>query len=1427
MIKERQWIEGASGKSGGGGGSNATDTLVTDEKVLILHALGEGEINLFNDGVNFHGGGDCIVLNSVPLVNSDGSFNFGAYDQTTGDTGLYTGGGSTFWEFRNGSPSQTPMTVPAFPSASTVVPVNSEAFGGTSVPLVAPAPVIYSVSAANVDYALVDVEFPNGLQNVDTNGNIVGDSVQITIDVKPRTSGTWVNVIDVELNYKSSAAADIQYQVNNPNPGLLWDIRLSRITPDNSSATRSNQTFLKEVEEVQQITLSYDGIALVGLALDAATIGGTNASIPTMAFLVSKGPIQIPSNYNPVTNTFTGTWDGTFTTGVTDDPAWILYDMLTNPNYGAAIYGITPAMVDKFSFFNASVFNNVLVDDGKGMGTFEPRFTFNAPIQNRQDMYQTFQQVAGMFNACLAMVNGLVTCFQDRPTDPSYLITKANVIGSDATAPTYFKYSGSAVTDRISVVNVTYVNSLDPAWLPTTTSVQDATALALYGYQVYDLSAFGATTEGQAMRAGRYYMFTTLFNTETVDYDTGIEGFNSNLYDVISVFDDDYAGTAVGGRIISATANSVTLDQPVVITGTGSTVSVKLQDGVTYETHTITNAPGTYTTLNISGTWSVTPVQYCKYGVASGIQPRQFRIVDLRYDNVTKVVSVTAQLYNKNNYAYAESGFAIQPAVYTAFTQTAPLAPTNLLVTPSQYIDTTTNTVAYEQIISWDRPPSQNVSYQIRWRKDSGPYTATPQFTGNSYTLLHTLNGEYDYLVYSYNVAGNVSAPATISFTQDNSGGGTSATLSEITALSVQGGGTAWSGLDLNIVFTNPTANQGLLKDFVVTLKTTGGTLLRSVTVPGVEGGESQSFLYTYAMNNSDTGNAPVRSVVVKVQGQDSMNNTTTGATATLTNAAPAVPSGISASPGLQSAIISWTPETDIDVAGYIVWYSTTTGFTPSSANALDVGGSSVASIVSLVKSTSYFYRVAAYDVFGKSLTGSGMNLSSELSFMTPSSVGIASGSTLPTSGMVDGDSFYNTTNNTLYQFNGVSWVPVGIQSGSVLPTTNLHQGDVFFLTTDKKLYRYTGTAWTTAVDGADITADSIFANSIVSGSMTTLQFSANSISASILEVGSFKAAVGSFGTILANLIGATTVTATTLNIVSLSALTGNVGTLTAGILTNNSGTNIINLSATGSSNFIATPGFTITAAGTATFSGTLSGAIVAAPNIQAGAINTTALAAGAVTAAKASITTLDSLTANVGTLTAGSLTNNSGTNVINLSATGGSLFINTPGFTVTASGSMTINQVNVIGTLQIQANAVSTTQIFNQVTTFSFTAAANANTNVNNPNCSMTITLTQATLVQIFGIQTMGMNDGNGGGMVDAMYPYPGAFSTPLGDGASGLIKVDGTFHVAPGGMALVSLAAGSHTISMAGNFDTTGSTSADPSEMKGGQIIAQWAYR
>lgn len=83
-----------------------------------------------------------------------------------------------------------------------------------------------------------------------------------------------------------------------------------------------------------------------------------------------------------------------------------------------------------------------------------------------------------------------------------------------------------------------------------------------------------------------------------------------------------------------------------------------------------------------------------------------------------------------------------------------------------------------------------------------------------------------------------------------------------------------------------------------------------------------------------------------------------------------------------------------------------------------------------------------------------------------------------------------------------------GYEIVGTLPTTNLFEGRLVFLTTDDKLYRYTGTAWTKAVDGADITANSILTNSIGAGQVTAAKIAVTELSAITANIGEVTAGI-------------------------------------------------------------------------------------------------------------------------------------------------------------------------------------------------------------------------------------------------------------------------------------------------------------------------------
>jgi predicted phage tail protein len=95
--------------------------------------------------------------------------------------------------------------------------------------------------------------------------------------------------------------------------------------------------------------------------------------------------VKIPSNYNPLTRVYTGTWDGTFTVAWSDNPAWIFYDLVTNDRYGLGEV-ISESMVDKWGLYEIAKYCDELVDNG--FGGLEPRFTCNMYLQTREQAFK-------------------------------------------------------------------------------------------------------------------------------------------------------------------------------------------------------------------------------------------------------------------------------------------------------------------------------------------------------------------------------------------------------------------------------------------------------------------------------------------------------------------------------------------------------------------------------------------------------------------------------------------------------------------------------------------------------------------------------------------------------------------------------------------------------------------------------------------------------------------------------------------------------------------------------------------------------------------------------------------------------------------------------------------------------------------------------
>ena len=193
--------------------------------------------------------------------------------------------------------------------------------------------------------------------------------------------------------------------------------------------------------------------------------------------------------------TYSGTFNGTFKTDKawTSDPAWVLYDLLTDTTSGCAI---PESELDPYTFYGVSTYCSALVNDGDGGQ--EPRFSINVNINNRRDAMALIKDICSVMRAIPYYEEGTIKIAQDAPKDhdnPSalsfdYVFNNANVVNGE------FVYSGTSSKTRFNVINVSYFD-LSTQEIDYVT-VEDSTAKANYGTQTKTINTFGTTSRGQA-----------------------------------------------------------------------------------------------------------------------------------------------------------------------------------------------------------------------------------------------------------------------------------------------------------------------------------------------------------------------------------------------------------------------------------------------------------------------------------------------------------------------------------------------------------------------------------------------------------------------------------------------------------------------------------------------------------------------------------------------------------------------------------------------------------------------------------------------------------------------------------------------------------------------------------------------------------------
>jgi predicted phage tail protein len=606
---------------------------------------------------------------------------------------------------------------------------NVESEFGVGVTVLQDLPVTRTITDPDVDAARITITVPQ-LQKFTDEGDILGASVRLQIAMQ-YSGGGFTTVIDNTITGRTGDAYQRDYLVElNGNKPV--DIRVTRVTLDSTSPKLTDAFNWTSYTEIVNAKLRYPNSALVGIRVDAQQF----SSIPQRSYLIRGIKVAIPSNATVDSTTgrliYAGIWNGTFGAAQwCSDPAWILWDLLTSTRYGFGDH-IQATTLDKWAFYSASQYASALVPDG--FGGQEPRFSCNVNIQTQEDAYKLINDLSSVFRAMPYWSTGALTISQDKPADPSYLFTLANV--SEAG----FSYQSSAQKTRPTVAVVGYLDldTRDIAY----EAVEDQAAIAKYGVVTTQMSAFACTSRGQAARMGEWLLYAEQYESEVISFATSIDaGVIVRPGQIIEVADPMRAGSRRGGRIVSATTTAVTVDDASTLPASGGTVAVILPTGVVEE-RVMTGRVGNV--LSVNPAFSATPNSNSVWIYQSNtIEASTWRVLAVQEQEGSNYL-INALAYNASKYAYVERDRPLQQRDVTDL-NILPAAPTNLVLSEALYLYQ--GQVRAKVVASWKPVVGVN-QYQVRWRKDNGNWnTVEPQ--GPDHEILDITPGVFDFEVYS------------------------------------------------------------------------------------------------------------------------------------------------------------------------------------------------------------------------------------------------------------------------------------------------------------------------------------------------------------------------------------------------------------------------------------------------------------------------------------------------------------------------------------------------------------------------------------------------------------------------------------------------------------------------------------------------------
>lgn len=701
------------------GGSSSTrtpvempDNLISKDKVKLLLAVSDGEVVNDFSLKQLHFGG-------VPVQNEDGTFNY---------EGVIA-------EFRPGT--QTQDYIQGFSESSAEFQVARDVTHNT--------PYTLTVSNKNLSAIRFRLLWPRVLTQKD-NGDMVGSVVEYKIEMAV-DGASYQTYLTGKIDGKNTTGGyDRSIRVNLPQDFTSQVlIRVSRVTPDADGVKVVDAFQVQSYAEVIDAKFRYPLTAMLYVEFDSDLFQN---QIPTISLKKKWKIIQVPSNYDPINRTYSGTWDGVFKWAWSNNPAWVLYDLIMNQRYGLdqRELGIP---VDKWSLYEVAQYCDELVPDNRG--GMEPRYLMDVIVQSQVEAFQLVRDICSAFRGMTFYNGESLSIIVDKPRDPVYLFTADNVV--DGVFVRTFPSEKTMYTScnvMFDDEENQYEQDIEPVFNPD--------AAMRFGHNPTSITAIGCTRRTEANRRGRWILQTNLSAT-TVSFSTGLEGMIPSCGDVIYIADPHWQSAfnlVLSGRIMEVSGVQVFLTYRCDAKA-GDTLILNTDDGKPVRrTIASVSADGKTITLNVGYNFDVAPDSVFLIE-SDQLAAEQYVVtrIEKGSDDDEFTFAITATQYNPNKYDAIDNGVITDDRPTSVVDPDSLGAPKDLTI--SSFSRIVQGMSVETMVIGWSAVQYAKL-YEVQWRKDGGNWNNVPRTATTQVDIEGIYAGEYQARVRCIS-GGNVASP--------------------------------------------------------------------------------------------------------------------------------------------------------------------------------------------------------------------------------------------------------------------------------------------------------------------------------------------------------------------------------------------------------------------------------------------------------------------------------------------------------------------------------------------------------------------------------------------------------------------------------------------------------------------------------------------